>query len=123
MDTYVLKGIVIHGKGQGRKVGMPTANLRLDEGIALAKDGVYASVTIVDGRRFMSMTNIGTRPSVDDNPEKTVETYILDFDEDIYDKHITVELKEYIRGVMKFPGGLEDVKRQVCKDIESIRGL
>ena len=60
-----LTGTIVHGKGLGHTVGMPTANLRCDEGSALPEAGVYASRLEVDGQTYFGVTNVGTRPSVD----------------------------------------------------------
>ena len=69
-----LTGTIVHGKGLGHTVGMPTANLRCDEGSALPEAGVYASLLEVDGQTYFGVTNVGTRPSVDSDPTPTVET-------------------------------------------------
>lgn len=117
---YILIGPVVHGKAAGRKVGMPTANLGTAKNKMFAPYGVYGTLVRIDGKIYRGMTNIGLRPSDDDIPIPTVETLILDFDSDIYDKIITLDTYVYIRGVKKF-ANLQEVKNQVDKDIAQIK--
>ena len=114
MFPIVLKGEVVHGKALGRTVGMPTANLCIEE--KLPESGVYATRIVIDERVFDSITNIGKRPSVDQDDNVTVETYIFDFDEDIYGQTVKLEVCKFIRPVMQFQN-LEEVQKQVEKDI------
>ena len=116
---YVLKGSVVHGKGVGKVHGMPTANLSFLPNKIWPKHGVYASRVFVSDECFNGMTNVGFRPSDDDVPVATCETYILDFDRDIYGREIVLELYDYIRPVMKFPN-LDALKEQIDKDINFI---
>ena len=68
METNdIIKGEVVHGKALGRTVGRPTANLRVEKGTVLPPSGVYATIGIIDGKRYKAVTNIGTRPSVDND--------------------------------------------------------
>lgn len=117
---YVLRGTVIHGKGMGRKYGMPTANLFVSANKILPMHGVYGATVYIGRQKFRGMTNIGLRPSTDDSPIPTVETFILQFDRDIYGETLLLELFHYVRGVIKFENGLEGVRKQVEKDIDSI---
>ena len=112
----VLSGTVEHGKALGRTVGMPTANLRVDEGCALPEAGVYATVSEIDGKKLLSVTNIGVRPSVDDSPVWTVESYIVGFSGDLYGERLTLTVLEKIRPQMKFTS-LDEVKKQVEADV------
>lgn len=115
LPFFTLKGTVVHGKGLGRTVGLPTANIKSENSVDALKRGVYSTLIYIDHRKFMSVTNVGTRPSVDDSDEITIETNIIDFDEDIYDKTVKLEFYFFIRGISKF-ASLEDVKKQVDKD-------
>lgn len=116
MEPYTLTGKVVHGKGLGRTVGMPTANLHVESG-ELPAAGVYATGIRIGTRTFDSVTNIGTRPSVDRSPDVTVETYIFDFDEEIYGENVTLEVLKFLRPIQQFHN-LEEVREQVKKDIE-----
>lgn len=118
---YTFKGTVVHGKGLGRSVGMPTANV-YNAPMPSIPFGVYSTIIKIDDEAFMAVTNVGTRPSVDNMDIVTVEAHIIDFDRDIYDKEVTLDFYKLIRGVKKFPS-LRDVKIQVDKDIEFTRKL
>lgn len=119
--TYIMQGVVVHGKAAGRKHGMPTANLGVAPNKLFPPHGVYGTLSHLDGVAYRGMTNIGLRPSDDDIPIATIETHILNFDQDIYDKTINLEVFIYIRGVKKFAGGLDEVRKQIDKDLEEIR--
>lgn len=114
-----IKGIVGHGKHLGRTVGMPTVNLVTEEDISDVKDGVYASVTTVGGKRYLGVTNVGLRPTVDDENRRTIETYLLNFSQEIYGEEIELELRQYLRAIKKFDS-IEAVKAQVEEDIKQI---
>lgn len=95
---YKATGRVVKGKMRGKGLGFPTANLATTYG---TEEGIYVSQTIVDNQVFPSVTFIGKAKTFDEN-EVRVETHILDFDQDIYDKEITVELLSFIRPNKKF---------------------
>lgn len=114
-----LIGEVVHGKGLGRTVGMPTANLQVIMG-DLPATGVYATRIQIGDKFYDSVTNIGRRPSVDQDKQITVETYILDYHEDIYGKNVMLEVCRFLRPVRKFHS-LEEVRKQVEKDIEKAK--
>ncbi len=112
----VIKGRVVHGKGLGKTVGMPTANLEASAG-EVPGAGVYASRVFLRGSEYIGVTNIGPRPTVDDSPRYTIETNILSFDDDIYGETIMLSIEAFLRPVRKM-GSLEEVKEQVEKDRE-----
>ncbi|MDF2591914.1 MAG: riboflavin biosynthesis protein RibF [Clostridia bacterium] len=117
---YLLMGKVMHGKALGRTVGMPTANLDFSQHKQLPVYGVFGTLSEIDGRNVKGLTNIGQRPSVDNYNYVTIETFLLDYSGDLYDKTIALEIYVYIRGVKKF-NNIAEVKAQVNMDIESIR--
>lgn len=117
--TYVVAGTVVHGKGVGRKYGMPTANLSFASNKIWPKHGVYGTRVHLGDTVLRGMTNAGIRPSDDCNQIPTCETFILDFNGDIYDSLVILEAFTYVRPVMKF-SGLEEVRAQIDKDIEKI---
>ena len=86
----------------------------------LPKFGVYASRTIVEGKIYGSITNVGIRPSVDDGDTANVETFIYDFSDDIYGEDIRVELLKFIRAERKFES-LDALKEQISLDIETAK--
>ena len=119
---YMMIGEVLHGKGLGKTVGMPTANLAVAPNKKKPPEGVYATLTRIDGEVFKGLTNIGRRPSVDNGAHITVETFLLDFSRDIYGKKIELNVCAFIRNVKKF-AGLGEVQKQVQKDSIVARSL
>lgn len=119
---YMMIGEVLHGKGLGKTVGMPTANLAVAPNKKKPPESVYATLTRIDGEVFKGLTNIGRRPSVDNGAHITVETFLLDFSRDIYGKKIELNVCAFIRNVKKF-AGLGEVQKQVQKDSIVARSL
>lgn len=116
---YFLESEVVHGRGVGAKYGLPTANLNISEDKVLPLDGVYDTRVRVGNRWFKGVTNVGTCPTFDFH-KRTVETHILDFNEDIYGEEIRVEFVERIRCVIKF-NSLDELKAQIHSDIAKVR--
>lgn len=110
-------GEVVHGNAIGRTLNMPTANLIPDNDKVLMPSGVYATTVEIDGMLYKGVTNVGKKPTVGSNIIG-VETYILDFDEDIYGKTIKVNFYEFIRPEKKFPD-LAELKDQMERDKKS----
>jgi riboflavin kinase/FMN adenylyltransferase len=117
---YVVKGRVLRGAGRGRTLGFPTANLKPDRPLTLAP-GVYAARAAWDDRRGDAVVNVGYRPTFGEE-QYWIETYVFDFDGDLYDRELSVEFLRRIRSEMKF-GGVEALKRQVAVDMETSRRL
>ena len=118
-EPMILRGKVVRGKGLGRTVGMPTANLCIEEE-TIPEDGVYATrIHICDGVN-VSVTNIGRRPTVDDKSYITVETHIIDFDREIYGEQAVLEVHKFLRPIQKFDS-LKEVQKQVQKDVETAK--
>ena len=118
----VLRGVIVHGKGKGRTVGMPTANLRPERGMEIPGEGVYASIVNIRDGEYIGVTNIGRRPTVDNEEKITIETNILDFDRDIYGEIMTLSLMYYLRPTVKMKS-LEEVCNQVALDMERAEEL
>ena len=116
-----LTGKVISGRGLGRTLGIPTANIALPAGIVCPKHGVYACKAIVDGAEHLAVTNIGTRPTVGGD-HVTVEPWLLDFDGDLYDKQITLLFYQFLRPEQKFDS-LEDLKAEIQKNASQTRKI
>ena len=112
---YGLQGVVVAGNRMGRTIGFPTANMQLYEPLKLVPgNGVYAVEVEVLGRKFKGMCNIGLRPTVG-GTFRTVETHILDFDEDIYGLPLDIRFARRIRDERKFPS-LDALREQLEKD-------
>ncbi len=109
-------GEVIHGNEIGRTIDFPTINQAFYENQIIPKFGVYASQTLVSGKSYRSVTNIGVKPTVENNGKPVCETHLLDFSGDIYGSTVRVTLLEYIRGECRF-GSLDELKEQIGKDI------
>ncbi len=108
------KQTVVSGQKRGRLIGAPTINQRFDENFVKPKSGVYASVTVVDGREYPSVTNIGLRPSFE-NEDFRSETCILGFSGNLYGRQIEVRLLEYLRNEIKFDS-IEELSEQIHGD-------
>lgn len=118
---YCVQGEVIKGLRNGRKMGVPTANVNYDTRMALPLPGVYAGITYVDGKRLKSVINVGKNLTFDAK-EMTIETHILDFDEDIYGKYIRVSFAKRLRDMIKF-NGMDELKEQIHADIKKVKLL
>jgi riboflavin kinase/FMN adenylyltransferase len=118
---YSISGTVVPGSGNGRQLGFPTANLKVDSGWAIPSDGVYATLTHIDGRVHQSMTNIGSRPTFG-GKERTLETYILNFKGDLYGHELTIDVVQKLRDERRFPS-LEALKKQITEDVRKGKAL
>jgi riboflavin kinase/FMN adenylyltransferase len=119
---YNLTGTVIKGQQLGRTIGYPTANLQVDDPVKLIPaNGVYAVDVIHAGQTYGGMLNIGFRPTVA-GTYQTIETYIFDFDKDIYGEHMTLLFRDFLRPEQKFDG-LPALVAQLKYDEESARKL
>lgn len=119
-EPYILTGKIVHGKGLGRTVGMPTANIQIADESMLPESGVYATKILIGDKAYQSVTNIGLRPTVDQEQHVTVETHIMDFEKDIYGEDVVLEVHKFLRPIRKFDS-LEEVRNQVEKDIKTTR--
>ena len=99
-------GIVVQGQQRGRQLGYPTANVAHHDRAAVPADGVYAGRTEVAGRIHRAAISVGSNPTFD-GTHRTVEAYLLDFDEDIYDQQVRVEFVQRLRGMQAFAGAAE----------------
>lgn len=108
---------VVDGQHRGRLIGSPTINQRFEEGFVRPKKGVYASVTVVDGKEYPSVTNIGLRPSFE-NEDFRSETCILGFSGNLYGQEIEVRLLEYLRDEIKFDS-IDELSAQINADAET----
>lgn len=118
---FSVEGIVERGRQNGRKMGVPTANVAYDERMAIPKNGVYAGITYVDNKGMKSVINVGNNPTF--NGERiTIESHILGFNEDIYGKNIRVTFVSRLRDDMKF-SGMDELKKQIYKDIETVKAM
>ena len=112
---YAFTGLVVEGDKRGRQIGYPTANLKVEDKLKLVPaDGVYAVNVIVDNKMYQGMLNIGLRPTVD-GKKHTIEVHIFNLQQDLYGKHITLQLKSRIRSEKKFES-IDALKLQLDHD-------
>lgn len=118
---HTLTDTVRSGYHLGTKIGSPTINMRIPEGVIVPKHGVYAAKAyLADGREFISVTNIGVRPTVSDENHVSVESYLLDFSGNLYGTTVRIELFSFLRPERKFDSA-EELSRQIRHDVESAR--
>jgi len=116
---YGVEGVIVRGNRRGHTIGFPTANLRPHNRV-IPKFGVYATATLVDGIWRKSITNIGVRPTFESTTEPSIETYIFDFDDELYGDVLRVRFLHRIRDERKF-GGIDELKSQIEKDTSRAR--
>ena len=110
-----LSGKIVHGKSIGRTIGFPTANVEVSEGYKLLpKNGVYLIQSIINKKQVFGMMNIGVKPTLIES-SKTIEINFFDFEGDLYDRNIRVDIKQFIRDEVRFES-LELLKSQIQKD-------
>ncbi len=118
---YGLEGVVVEGLRIGRTIGFPTANIRLYEPLKVVPgDGVYSVWVDYSGKTYRGITNIGTRPTIGQGNERSIETHILDFNEDIYGLPLKIEFAGKMRNEKRFES-LEELKTQLFIDREDSR--
>lgn len=117
--SYSIIGKVIPGKNRGNTLGFPTANIDVNPNLVIPKTGVYKTKTILNGKSYLSATNIGYNPTFDEDILK-IETHILDFNERIYGENIEIEFIDFLRDDIKFKNK-DDLISQMNIDIAKIK--
>ena len=118
---YSLEGNVVHGKGVGRTLGFPTANIEVPEEKQLPAFGVYACELTWNDLRRKAVVNIGLQPTLPSG-KVTVEAFIPDGEYDLREKSVRLTLKTRIRGEKKF-GSVDELKRQIAEDVKTAEKL
>ncbi|HEX6127212.1 MAG TPA: bifunctional riboflavin kinase/FAD synthetase [Pyrinomonadaceae bacterium] len=113
---YGVEGVITRGNRRGHTIGFPTANLKPHNRV-VPKFGVYATATLLEGTWRRSITNIGVRPTFETEADPSIETYIFDFDGDLYGDVLRVRFLHRIRDERKF-GGIDELKAQIEKDTQ-----
>ena len=116
---HVLSGEVVRGRQLGRTIGIPTANLLIPQEVVVPRLGVYACTCRVEGKTYMAVTNIGSRPTVEGHQVRA-ESWILDFHGDLYGKSIQLQFYKFLRPERKFPS-LEELRAEILKNGEETR--
>ncbi len=117
--AFDLHGPVVRGAERGRTVGFPTANIAIGADLALPSFGVYITRAYLGESRYDSITNIGKRPTFDED-RPTIETHILDFDADCYEQQLRIELLVRVRDETRFDG-VEALQAQIGRDVQTAR--
>ncbi len=117
---FSVHGPVVLGAERGRTIGFPTANVAVGADLAMPGHGVYATLAHFAGREYESVTNIGVRPTIDDGEEVSVECHLFDFEGDLYDRDLRVDLVARLRGEQRFDG-LDALKAQIEADCAAAR--
>lgn len=116
---HILTGTVVTGRNLGHKLGFPTANVLFPENVVCPKPGVYACRVVLGGLSRIAVTNVGNRPTVGGSQVRT-ESWVLDFDGNLYGKEITIEFCTFLRPEQRFEN-LELLKEAVEKDAAHTR--
>ena len=114
---YFLAGEILHGRGLGHRMLLPTTNMIPDPDKLMPPNGVYVTVSHFDNQVYGGITNIGCKPTVGGESFIGVETYLFDCSQDLYGKPCKVEFLHYLRPEHKFPS-LEALKTQLLKDAQ-----
>jgi len=117
---YSISGIVVHGKMLGRTFNYPTANVLYPDSSVVLKFGVYATKVYYKGKCYIGVTNVGIKPSVTDEKVLLIETHLLDFEGDLYDKEIRIEFYKFFREEKKFEN-VEALFARINQDAKDIR--
>lgn len=118
---HILSGTVESGRQLGRTLGIPTANLRLPQGVLLPKNGVYAAKAHFDGQTHLCVVNVGSRPTVSGSGI-TVEPWILDYDGDLYGHTLRLSFYRFLRPERRFPT-LDALKEEILRNAEETKAF
>ncbi len=120
-DRYFIEGEVIHCAGRGRHLGFPTANIMISDNKMALKSAVYQTIVTVSGKRYKAITNVGERPTFNENAY-IIESYLEDFDRDIYGEKIRVEFVKKLREI-EFFDSKEKLIERLEKDKKTLKEL
>ena len=118
-EPFSVMGVVTSGKGYGKSLGIPTVNINFQCDKVRPRQGVYITKTMFDGQSFLSITNVGAKPTFSDSQEN-IETHILDYDGDLYNRKIKIEFYDFLRPVKSFQTKKELIS-QIKSDIKAAK--
>jgi riboflavin kinase/FMN adenylyltransferase len=120
-EKFELTGTIVHGQAIGKTIGFPTANIQVNSALKLIPgNGVYAVDVRVKDSHYFGMLNIGNRPTINENADRTIEVHILDFSGEIYAEEITVKFIDKLRDEKQFID-LQELQNQLKEDEKFIR--
>ena len=102
VPVFVTAGTIIHGRGIGKLIGMPTANLKIADKKALPPEGVYIATATLENKTYYGITHIGPQPTISNDKKISVETHLLNFNKDIYGLEMEIQLMKRLRTPQKF---------------------
>ena len=117
---YELSGLVVKGLKLGSKIGFPTANLKLHYDLYLPKFGVYGISCNIDNKSYEGILNIGITPTVIDRIKPKIEAHIFNFDKNIYNQHLDIQINQFIRDEIKFKS-IDELIKQINIDISTVK--
>lgn len=117
--NYSLTGQVVQGKHIGRTIGFPTANLSVADEKLIPADGVYSATAVFDNTKHQALVNIGFNPTTKSAQQRTIEAHLINFNGDLYDKSVRIELEHFIREDRTF-NSLDQLKQQIENDIKTL---
>lgn len=115
---FFLEGTVVSGNQMGRTWGFPTANIMVNQWKLLPPNGVYYSQVSIDEKKYYGITNIGIKPTVADGMQKGAETFLYNFNGDLYGKNIKVQLKHFVRAEQAFES-VETLIERIRTDVNN----
>ena len=118
---YFIRGLVVKGVQRGKTLGIPTANLKTEEMQVVPQMGVYITEAEYEGKKYQSLTNVGHAPTFSEKTPLSIETYLLNFDHEIYGENLSIHFLKRIRDTQKFASP-EALITQIKKDIETAKG-
>ncbi len=121
-QNYLVSGIVEKGMHNGEKFGFRTANLKLNDNYVIPKYGVYKVIAYVEGIPHLAVANVGVHPSINEIDKPIIEVHIPAFNEEIYEKNISVEFLDFLRPEIKF-SSIEELIKQISNDVSSLSKL
>ena len=117
---HTLTDVVRSGYHLGTQMGTPTINMRFPDGVIIPRHGVYAAKAYVDGEEYMSVTNVGVRPTVSEDGGVNVESFLLNFTGNLYGRLVRLDFYKFMRPERKFDD-IDELAAQIKHDAESTR--
>jgi riboflavin kinase/FMN adenylyltransferase len=121
-ENYFIDSAVVTGNRIGRTIDFPTINQEFKNNQLILRKGVYGSTTYVNGKKYLSVTNIGVKPTVEKDIRPLAETNIIGFEGDLYGKTVRVELLNFVRDEQKFDS-VEQLKKRINADVQNVKEM
>ena len=120
--NYSIRGVVANGNKRGREIGFPTANIEPEFAVTIPDNGIYATLVKIDDLTHHAATSIGVRPTFETHGGRTIESFLLDFDRDLYTKRLSIEFVQRLRAEVAFET-VEQLIEQMNKDVDQTREI